>query len=313
MLKIASIIGGVILLGLLAWFVISLVDREPVTPLNVPSDGQVTLVGKVVCLPHRNTEGSQTLECAYGLLGNDENYYGVTDVDSSAGIGAITQYAVDTEVEVAGIFTLGEDERYATVGTIEIETITAVGEVAVIQTTSDGVIRFSQPEDFGLAVTSEQVPEGGIIPPCTNEFSYCLYHDGATYENTNFISAGVSIKKRADLPTAPACLTTQPEGYTGLSVSTSTGEGYAMSLFGPLDDAAAGSYSTGEDYRLFASSTCYEFVTRVGESQFTNYPAGIITEFPVTERESLLAVLRGIVNSVILEATGQKVTVPEGV
>lgn len=34
-----------------------------------------TLTGEVVCLPHKNTSGPQTLECAIGLFAADGNYY----------------------------------------------------------------------------------------------------------------------------------------------------------------------------------------------------------------------------------------------
>lgn len=36
---------------------------------------QTDLTGEVVCLPHKNTSGPQTLECAIGLQTADGNYY----------------------------------------------------------------------------------------------------------------------------------------------------------------------------------------------------------------------------------------------
>jgi len=36
---------------------------------------QVTLSGSSVCLPHRDTSGPQTMECAFGLKTDDGSYY----------------------------------------------------------------------------------------------------------------------------------------------------------------------------------------------------------------------------------------------
>lgn len=46
----------------------------PVTNLEV---GTTTLVGEFVCLPHRDTSGPQTMECAYGMKTNDGIHYGM--------------------------------------------------------------------------------------------------------------------------------------------------------------------------------------------------------------------------------------------
>jgi hypothetical protein len=38
----------------------------------------ITVAGEVTCLPHKDREGPQTLECALGLLADDGNHYGLT-------------------------------------------------------------------------------------------------------------------------------------------------------------------------------------------------------------------------------------------
>jgi hypothetical protein len=45
---------------------------------GVQSDQRVNVIGEVVCLPHKDREGPQTLECALGLLAYSGNYYGFT-------------------------------------------------------------------------------------------------------------------------------------------------------------------------------------------------------------------------------------------
>lgn len=38
----------------------------------------VTLEGLAVCLPHKNTDGPQTLECAVGIKTDDGTFYGIS-------------------------------------------------------------------------------------------------------------------------------------------------------------------------------------------------------------------------------------------
>lgn len=65
----------------------------------------VTLEGKAVCLPHKNTEGPQTLECAMGLKANDGTVYGVSG-DKDHTLAAMT----------------GSDEKIRITGTLEPST-----------------------------------------------------------------------------------------------------------------------------------------------------------------------------------------------
>jgi hypothetical protein len=303
-ISLVWIIVGIVVLAVLVWWVFTMFNAGP-AQLNVPENGPVTMEGTIVCLPHRDTSGPQTLECAYGLLGEDDNHYALQGTGVN---GSVTQFPTNTEVRVEGNFTREEDERYATVGVIRVESITPIGESAA-NTVSDGLIEFDQPEDFGLAISQDQILVDATVPPCTNEFSYCLYYNGTAYDNTNFESAGVSVRTRNDLTDENACLTTQPAGYTDLERSTSTGSGFSMALFAPLEDAGTGQFSTGEDYRLFASSTCYQFITRVGETQFASAATGT-REFSEAQRMSLLDMLRNIVSGVRLQPNDQQISLP---
>lgn len=56
--------------------------QPTVTSIKSPStapDAVVikTVEGEIVCLPHRNKSGPQTLECAMGLMDSEDNYYGL--------------------------------------------------------------------------------------------------------------------------------------------------------------------------------------------------------------------------------------------
>lgn len=52
----------------------------PVVPPSDQADvapQRVTLTGEYTCLPHRDTGGPQTMECALGMKADDGNYYGL--------------------------------------------------------------------------------------------------------------------------------------------------------------------------------------------------------------------------------------------
>jgi hypothetical protein len=180
------------------------------------------------------------------------------------------------------------------------------------QTVSDGTIAFSTPSDFGLAVTPEQVLVTSYIPPCDQGFGYCLYYSGSDYQGTNFESAGLRIQKRPDLMAEGICLDTPPGGFAS-SVQpdqTASADTYSASVFSNVGDAGAGHIAQGALYRLFvrASSACYEFETRVGMTQFANYPAGSIKEFTDVDRKAVVSKLNAVLKGVTV--TGNAVAFP---
>jgi len=169
------------------------------------------------------------------------------------------------------------------------------------QTVSDGTVKISIPSaEFGLAVTKEQILVLSYIPPCDENFDYCLYYIGSAYEGTNFESAGIRIQKREDLIDETACLETQPNGYNNLVPETYFEDDYSIGVFSPLNDAAAGHYSEGSLYRLFYDNACYEFQTRIGQSQFANYPEGSIKEFTLEDKSALELELQQVLNAITL-------------
>jgi hypothetical protein len=83
-----------------------------------------------------------------------------------------------------------------------------------------------------------------------------------------------------------------------------------VSEFTPLGGAVAGHYSTGTLYRLEYNGACYEFETRIGQSQFANYPSGTIQQFSDTDQANLQAEIVGILNGVTL-SSGETVAFPQ--
>jgi hypothetical protein len=179
------------------------------------------------------------------------------------------------------------------------------------QSISDGTITLQYPSaDFGLATNPQQILVSAVIPPCDQNFNYCLYYDNSsTYAGTNFESAGIRIQKRTALATQSSCLTTQPAGYTNLTPTITTSTDYAVSVFPQLDDGAAGSTSSGSLYRLFYKGACYEFETRIGQSEFANYPSGSIQEFTSVDASALQFEIQEILATLTLPG-GETVVFP---
>lgn len=175
------------------------------------------------------------------------------------------------------------------------------------QSISDGVIAFGYASAlFGLAITSEQILVHSYIPPCDSEFIYCLYFNSDMYKGTNFESAGLRIQKRVDLITSRACMNTPPEGYVAFIPRIATSTNYMVSIFAPLGNGAAGHYASGSLYRLFSHHTCYEFETRIGTSQYMNYPEGTIKKFTEVDTTAVELFLQGVLEHVTLPS-GEKV------
>jgi hypothetical protein len=180
-------------------------------------------------------------------------------------------------------------------------------------TLAGGEVSIANPSGFALAATQEQVLVSSYIPVCDPGFDYCFYYNGEDYKNTNFESAGVRINRRADLTNERACLDTPPAGYAASvkPAGNNSGDQYATSRFN-TGDAGAGHMASGDLYRLFVKQTsnCYEFETRIGSAQFSNYPEGSIKEFTEADRSRMESAMRDILNTVRLTAADTVVMFP---
>lgn len=300
MLKIIFGILALVLVGGIAYAVFFTNEPELTTE-------EVAYTGTSVCLPHAHTSGPTTMECAFGLRTDDGRNYAL-DTSGLAG-GVMTGFDTDERIEVRGTLTprelMDENDRlltYDIAGVISVDSMTAAdGEddeaSAETHVMAGGELSFEVPEGFGLAVTEAQVLVDASVPPCSEDFDYCIYYNDPQYANTNFESAGVRLSEREDLATAEACLTTPPAGYTDLTPTESTGEGYTMSSFAPLRNAATGQASTGSLYRISTESSCYEFETRIGWSNFENAATGT-EEFAVADRTAVEERLAEVLNTI---------------
>lgn len=89
-------------------------------PTSSPK-GQISVVGELVCVPHKNTNGPQTMECAYGLKAENGVYYGLQDSDPM--YKNISGVSMNKRVEVTGSIELKEDSKYDTIGLITVTSL----------------------------------------------------------------------------------------------------------------------------------------------------------------------------------------------
>ncbi len=90
--------------------------------IAVPPAGPITITGTMVCLPHKDTEGPQTLECAFGLLDDSGRYFALSDTDPE--YKNVAGVPTNSRVEVQGNFKLQLGSKYQDIGIIEVAKIT---------------------------------------------------------------------------------------------------------------------------------------------------------------------------------------------
>ncbi len=90
-----AIVAAVVVAGFIAYVSMPAKNAEQLdaTPQNV------TLSGTYTCLPHLNTSGPQTLECAFGLKTDDGVYYAI---NFGASAGAMEQFQSAAHITAEG-------------------------------------------------------------------------------------------------------------------------------------------------------------------------------------------------------------------
>jgi hypothetical protein len=114
-----ALIAGFGIVFLIAW-VFVLQDGSPLNRIvkPAPAEGQIQIEGTAVCLPHKDTSGPQTLECAYGIKDSQGRYFGLKDSDS--GYKNISGLPINKHVKINGTFKKEPSALYPTDGTIEV-------------------------------------------------------------------------------------------------------------------------------------------------------------------------------------------------
>lgn len=101
--------------------VILLVNKGSYAPsvADISHNGQLTIKGLAVCLPHRNTVSEQTLECAVGIRTEKGIYYSLSHMNADHDDSAIV--ITGKQYEVTGAIEERADSRYQTAGVIRVE------------------------------------------------------------------------------------------------------------------------------------------------------------------------------------------------
>jgi hypothetical protein len=113
--------------AIVAFMLVAFVLQNRSSPSNnqqqgIPVEGSIQMKGVALCLPHKDTSGPQTLECAIGLKDEKGNYYGLKDSDP--GYKNISSLPMNQQVQVNGSFKKEMSSMYPTIGTIEVTKIT---------------------------------------------------------------------------------------------------------------------------------------------------------------------------------------------
>lgn len=116
-----TVLALVIVVGIVVFALVKNSPNNLQPSAEPPTEGPVRIQGEAVCLPHKDTTGPQTMECAYGLKDKDGLYYALRDTEND--YSNIISIPAGQQVVVTGTLKHGEDSKYRIVGTIEVTDI----------------------------------------------------------------------------------------------------------------------------------------------------------------------------------------------
>lgn len=89
-----------------------------ITEEKTASNSATTLTGELTCLPHKDTGGPVTLECALGLLADDGRYFALKGIDHSQ------DYTTGQNVVIYGLLSNpGPNEKYNISGIVQVQSV----------------------------------------------------------------------------------------------------------------------------------------------------------------------------------------------
>jgi hypothetical protein len=108
---------------LVALLIAVFASRQATAPsVEGPVDGSsITISGEFTCLPHKDTSGPQTLECAFGLKSGDI-YYALGEEGPDYNL--LSEVNTGQNITVTGTFQSHPDTKYQDIGTITVSEIT---------------------------------------------------------------------------------------------------------------------------------------------------------------------------------------------
>ena len=184
--KILYALGaGVIVVGALA--VLALSFRGPgetVPPLDATPQ-QKTLSGTLECLPHLNTKGPQTTECAFGIKTDEGEHYAINFGQSAD---AMQQFQSGAHIRAEGFVVIKEAlssdhwQQYNMKGiftvTKMLESSSASGKIN-INVVCEGALAYMTFPDSAAADAFVSACKEGKHPEVIERYKAGLWHDGA--------------------------------------------------------------------------------------------------------------------------------------
>lgn len=113
------ILATVIIFGIVA-FLVTRGSHAPAVSGH-SSEGKATIKGIATCLPHKDTGGSQTMECAIGLKSDKGEYYSLSDKDST--YSNISLIQTGKQYEITGNLEERSDPKYQTAGILRVDSL----------------------------------------------------------------------------------------------------------------------------------------------------------------------------------------------
>ncbi len=100
-------------------------ETSPTPIQNVPYEA--TLTGEYTCLPHKNTNGPQTMECAFGIKTSDGSYYALdmSKIDQQESMTLQTQTKITAQGTLVPVEQLSSDhwQKYNIRGILQVNTL----------------------------------------------------------------------------------------------------------------------------------------------------------------------------------------------
>lgn len=162
--KIKIIIIFVLIIGALTYVVTSNMHPRVLPEPVVSNVSTPTVVsGEIVCLPHINTSGPQTMECAYGIKDTEGHYYELLDIAPNNQ--NVSTAPMNTPVLVEGMLTLQSSDRYQSIGTIAVSKITTIAVSPTSPESGTEIIGIGETKMVGpIAITLHSVVQDSRCP-----------------------------------------------------------------------------------------------------------------------------------------------------
>ncbi len=118
----AAIILSVLMLTLFGGIVFARLTSDAPIPNNetamLPKEGPISIEGKVVCLPPKDTRAPSTTVCIYGLQDDTGRYYMLRSHDDDSQ--DIVDLPMNKTITVEGIYSRGGSLAHPTIGDITL-------------------------------------------------------------------------------------------------------------------------------------------------------------------------------------------------